>query len=90
MLLVRLSGTELGSDDRNHRGKGIGKVVHGIQDDGNRIGKESHERLESDQKQIGDNPYDAGLYYRLFPITCQNCNILLVFSHMLPRVHIIA
>ena len=59
MLLVRLPPGQLGADDGNDGGQGVGEVVHRVHHHGDGVGEQAHGGLEARQQQIRQDPQNA-------------------------------
>ena len=60
MLAVRLPSGELGAHDGDEGGGRIGKVVDGIQHDGDGMSQQADSGFKAGQKDIGKDADDAG------------------------------
>ena len=67
MFFIRRFARQLGADDGDDGGGGIGEVVYRVQHDGDGVGQQPHGGLETRQKQVGGNADDAGSYDHLVP-----------------------
>ena len=67
VLSVGGSSRDLGAYDGHHRREHVAQVVHGVQDDCDGVGEESHERFEGSEEDIGDNAGDPRTDYSFFP-----------------------
>ena len=68
VLFVRLSAGQLGADDGDDRGQGVGKVVHRVQHHGNGVGQQTHKGLEARQQQVGQDAQNTRPHNDFFSI----------------------
>ena len=60
VLLIGQPARQLGADDGDDGGQGVGQVVDRVQDHGDRVGDDADARLEGRQEYVGQDADDAG------------------------------